>query len=141
MRITRVGFGAWAIGGGGWSNAWGSQDDADSVAAIQRAVESGINWIATAAVYGLGHSEQIVRGIARYSEGGASVCIHQRWSTLRSGALERNVLICTRCTGLPKTGLHNSSVRRHELSTCGQHRRTWSPDRLDPRIGIGWLVV
>jgi aryl-alcohol dehydrogenase-like predicted oxidoreductase len=60
MRITRVGFGAWAIGGGGWQFAWGNQDDADSIAAIRHAVERGINWIDTAAVYGLGHSEQIV---------------------------------------------------------------------------------
>src|SRR5437660_1630287 len=60
MRITRVGFGAWAIGGGGWSFAWGNQDDADSIAAIRHAVERGINWIDTAAVYGLGHSEEIV---------------------------------------------------------------------------------
>src|SRR5438552_11085132 len=60
MRITRVGFGAWAIGGGGWTFAWGNQDDADSIAAIRHAVERGINWIDTAAVYGLGHSEQIV---------------------------------------------------------------------------------
>jgi aryl-alcohol dehydrogenase-like predicted oxidoreductase len=52
MRITRVGFGAWAIGGGGWYFAWGGQDDADSVAAIQHAIDSGINWIDTAAVYG-----------------------------------------------------------------------------------------
>jgi aryl-alcohol dehydrogenase-like predicted oxidoreductase len=60
MRITRVGFGAWAIGGGGWQFAWGSQDDAASIAAIRHAVERGINWIDTAAVYGLGHSEEIV---------------------------------------------------------------------------------
>jgi len=60
MRITRVGFGAWAIGGGGWTFAWGNQDDADSIAAIRHAVERGINWIDTAAVYGLGHSEEIV---------------------------------------------------------------------------------
>ncbi len=60
MRITRVGFGAWAIGGGGWTFAWGSQDDADSIGAIRHAVERGINWIDTAAVYGLGHSEEIV---------------------------------------------------------------------------------
>jgi aryl-alcohol dehydrogenase-like predicted oxidoreductase len=60
MRITRVGFGAWAIGGGGWTFAWGHQDDADSIAAIHHAVERGINWIDTAAVYGLGHSEEIV---------------------------------------------------------------------------------
>jgi aryl-alcohol dehydrogenase-like predicted oxidoreductase len=60
MRITRVGFGAWAIGGGGWTFAWGHQDDADSIAAIRHAIERGINWIDTAAVYGLGHSEEIV---------------------------------------------------------------------------------
>ncbi len=60
MAITRVGFGAWAIGGGGWSFAWGDQDDAQSIAAIRRALEQGVNWIDTAAVYGLGHSEEIV---------------------------------------------------------------------------------
>ena len=60
MRITRVGFGAWAIGGGGWTFAWGNQDDTDSIAAIRHAVERGINWIDTAAVYGLGHSEEVV---------------------------------------------------------------------------------
>jgi aryl-alcohol dehydrogenase-like predicted oxidoreductase len=60
MNITRVGFGAWAIGGGGWAFAWGQQDDAESVAAIRRAVERGVNWIDTAAVYGNGHSEEVV---------------------------------------------------------------------------------
>jgi aryl-alcohol dehydrogenase-like predicted oxidoreductase len=60
MQLTRAGFGAWAIGGGGWAHAWGNQDDAASVAAIRHAVESGINWIDTAAVYGLGHSEEVV---------------------------------------------------------------------------------
>ena len=60
MEITRVGFGAWAIGGGGWAFAWGEQDDAASVAAIRHAVARGINWIDTAAVYGLGHSEEVV---------------------------------------------------------------------------------
>ena len=60
MHLTRVGFGAWAIGGGGWAFAWGNQDDAASIAAIRHAVESGINWIDTAAVYGLGHSEEVV---------------------------------------------------------------------------------
>jgi aryl-alcohol dehydrogenase-like predicted oxidoreductase len=60
MEITRVGFGAWAIGGGGWAFAWGDQDDEASVAAIRHAVESGVHWIDTAAVYGLGHSEEVV---------------------------------------------------------------------------------
>src|ERR1700753_4066583 len=60
MRLTRAGFGAGPIGGGDWAFAWGNQDDAASVAAIRHAVESGINWIDTAAVYGLGHSEEVV---------------------------------------------------------------------------------
>jgi aryl-alcohol dehydrogenase-like predicted oxidoreductase len=60
LFITPIGFGAWAIGGGGWEFAWGSQDDTDSVAAIHEALDAGINWIDTAAVYGLGHSEEVV---------------------------------------------------------------------------------
>lgn len=60
MQITRLGIGAWAIGGGGWRFAWGPQDDSQSIAAIHKALDAGINWIDTAAVYGLGHSEEIV---------------------------------------------------------------------------------
>ena len=65
MHITRVGFGAWAIGGGGWSFAWGAQDDNESLAAMRHAVERGVNWIDTAAVYGLGHSEELVGRLLR----------------------------------------------------------------------------
>jgi aryl-alcohol dehydrogenase-like predicted oxidoreductase len=60
LRITPVGFGAWAIGGAGWDFAWGAQDDSDSIAAIHRSLELGVNWIDTAAVYGTGHSEEVV---------------------------------------------------------------------------------
>ena len=60
LEITRVGFGAWAIGGGGWEFGWGPQEDDQSIAAIHRALEQGINWIDTAAAYGFGHSEEIV---------------------------------------------------------------------------------
>jgi aryl-alcohol dehydrogenase-like predicted oxidoreductase len=60
LHITPIGFGAWAIGGGGWAFAWGAQDDAESVATIREAIDLGINWIDTAAVYGLGHSEEVV---------------------------------------------------------------------------------
>lgn len=65
LDITAVGFGAWAIGGGGWAFGWGPQDDADSLAAMRRALELGINWIDTAAVYGLGHSEGLVGRLLR----------------------------------------------------------------------------
>jgi aryl-alcohol dehydrogenase-like predicted oxidoreductase len=60
LDITRVGLGTWAMGGEGWAYAWGPQDDADSLSTIHRALDLGINWIDTAAVYGIGHSEEIV---------------------------------------------------------------------------------
>jgi len=60
LQLTAIGFGAWAIGGGNWEFAWGPQDDNESIAAIHRALDLGINWIDTAAIYGLGHSEEIV---------------------------------------------------------------------------------
>ena len=60
LEITRIGFGAWAIGGGDWEFGWGAQDDEESIAAIHRALEQGVNWIDTAAAYGFGHSEEVV---------------------------------------------------------------------------------
>jgi len=60
MEITPIGIGAWAMGGGGWAFAWGPQDDDESLAAIHAGLDAGLNWIDTAAVYGLGHSEEVV---------------------------------------------------------------------------------
>ncbi len=60
LHLTPLGVGAWAMGGGGWAFAWGPQDDQDSIDAIHAALDAGINWIDTAAVYGLGHSEEVV---------------------------------------------------------------------------------
>ena len=60
LDITLLGFGAWAIGGSGWAFGWGSQDDRESIAAIRETIDLGINWIDTAAIYGLGHSEEVV---------------------------------------------------------------------------------
>jgi aryl-alcohol dehydrogenase-like predicted oxidoreductase len=69
LEITRVGLGAWAIGGGGYDWGWGSQDDEDSIATIHRALELGVNWIDTAAQYGFGHSEAVVgRALAGLAE-------------------------------------------------------------------------
>ena len=65
LEITRVGFGAWALGGGDWEHGWGPQDDDQSLAAIHHALELGVNWIDTAAVYGLGHSEELVGRLLR----------------------------------------------------------------------------
>src|ERR1700733_4577033 len=65
LELTPIGIGAWAMGGAGWAFSWGPQDDAESIAAIQYALDHGVNWIDTAAVYGLGHSEEVVaRAIA-----------------------------------------------------------------------------
>lgn len=66
LEITPLGIGAWAMGGSGWAFSWGPQDDEESVSAIHAALDRGINWIDTAAVYGLGHSEEVV---ARALEG------------------------------------------------------------------------
>lgn len=60
LEITRIGLGTWAIGGGGWQHAWGPQDDTESIRTIHHALDLGINWIDTAAVYGLGHSEEVI---------------------------------------------------------------------------------
>ena len=60
LELTAIGVGAWAIGGGGWAFAWGPQDDNESIEAIHAALDGGVNWVDTAAVYGLGHSEEVV---------------------------------------------------------------------------------
>ncbi len=65
VPITVTGFGAWALGGGGWAYGWGPQDDDESIRTIRHALEQGINWIDTAAVYGLGHSEEVVGRLMR----------------------------------------------------------------------------
>jgi len=65
MHITRIGFGSWAVGGGGWAYGWGPQDESESLATMRHAIELGVNWIDTAGVYGLGHSETLVGRLLR----------------------------------------------------------------------------
>ena len=76
LAITPIGFGAWAIGGD-WEFGWGAQDDAQSIAAIHRALELGVNWIDTAAVYGLGHSEEVVARALQRMERQTALRLHQ----------------------------------------------------------------
>ena len=72
-NLTPIGFGAWAIGGGNWEFAWGPQDDNESIGAIQRALDLGVNWIDTAAIYGLGHSEEVVAKALKGWQGARAV--------------------------------------------------------------------
>src|SRR5689334_20848207 len=98
LDITPLGFGAWAIGGARWAWGWGAQDDATSIAAIRRALELGINWIDTAAVYGDGHSEEVV---ARALEG----------VTSRPYVFTKCGCVCDG-DGVPHDDLHAASIRR-----------------------------
>jgi aryl-alcohol dehydrogenase-like predicted oxidoreductase len=68
LWLTPIGFGAWAVGGGNWAMSWGPQDDNDSIAAIHKAIDLGVNWIDTAAIYGLGHSEEVVGKAVKQSQ-------------------------------------------------------------------------
>jgi len=82
LEITPIGIGAWAMGGGDWAFSWGRQEDKESIAAIHAALDAGVNWIDTAAVYGLGHSEEVV-GMASALTG----------KDLRSWAAEEDVAL------------------------------------------------
>src|SRR3954462_6760720 len=119
LKITRVGFGAWAIGGGGYEGGWGPQDDEDSIAAIRHALALGVNWIDTAAHYGFGHSERVIgralagveprpyvftkagcprdRGGPRHGASGATRCC-ARWRAAASASASRPST-STRSTG------------------------------------------
>jgi len=96
VQITTVGFGAWAIGGGGWSFGWGPQDDAASLATIRHALELGVNWIDTAAVYGLGHSEEVVGQLLRSLPGSQRPFVFTKcgliWDERNRMAVPRRVL-------------------------------------------------
>jgi aryl-alcohol dehydrogenase-like predicted oxidoreductase len=87
LHLTPIGFGAWAIGGGNWEFAWGPQEDSESIAAIHRALDLGVNWIDTAAIYGLGHSEEVVAQALRGYSGSRPYVFTKcsmRWNADRS---------------------------------------------------------
>jgi aryl-alcohol dehydrogenase-like predicted oxidoreductase len=134
LRLTAIGFGAWAIGGSNWEFSWGPQDDSESVAAIHRALDLGVNWIDTAAIYGLGHSEEVVgRAIRSYS--GAKPLIFtkcsMRWHADRSiyRSLEANSL----------AEELEGSLRRLGVETIDLYQIHW-PDP-DGELEEGWEAL
>ncbi len=136
IKVTPVGFGAWALGGSGWEFAWGPQDDADSIAAIHRALELGVNWIDTAAVYGLGHSEVIVaralkewRGprpyvftkcVLRWNEKG------KIWKEFSPDSIRREC---------------EDSLGRLQVETIDLYQMHWPPDDGKPGIEEAWQTL
>src|SRR3984957_14039584 len=140
MLLTRVGFGAWAIGGGDWGFAWGNQDNAASIAAIRHAVESGVNWIDTAAVYGLGHSEEVVAAALAdlpeadrpyvFTKGGLVWDPSDRSAAPRRGGAPARPRAeggssgstCTRCTGRPRTAPRWRSTGRCSPTSSARAR-------------------
>ncbi len=137
LNITPVGYGAWAIGGGGWQFGWGTQDDNDSVAAIHRALELGVNWIDTAAVYGLGHSEEVVaRALKEWS--GAKPYVFTkcglRWD--EQGNIQKNLHADSICREL------EDSLRRLDVETIDLYQIHWPPEDSDsPDLEEGWSIL
>src|SRR5246127_2723048 len=133
LFITPTGFGAWAIGGSGWQFAWGSQDDRDSIAAIHEALDAGINWIDTAAVYGLGHSEEVV---ARALEG-----VHKRPYVFTKCSMvwgeRREIGHSLKAASLRREC--EASLRRLRVETIDLYQVHW-PDP-DDDIEEGWATL
>lgn len=131
LQITRIGFGAWAIGGGGWAFGWGPQDDGASIAAIHRALDLGVNWIDTAAIYGFGHSEQIV---ARAIRGRP----HRPYVFTKCGLVQHG-------TGTPQRNLTRASLereideslRRLDAEAIDLYQVHWPADDLEE----GWETL
>jgi len=136
LKITPVGFGAWALGGGGWEFAWGPQDDADSIAAIHRALELGVNWIDTAAAYGLGHSEEVVARALKEWRGTRpyvfTKCI-LRWNEKGKVYKEFSAESVRReC---------QDSLRRLQIETFDLYQMHWPPDEDKPGIEEAWQTL
>jgi len=130
-EITRVGFGAWAIGGGGWSFGWGPQDDSESLAAMRHALKRGINWIDTAAVYGLGHSEELVGKLLRELPAGDRPFVFTKcgldWDEKNPmGEIRRNLRPAKVRSGC-EASLRRLGVERIDLLQCHWPDQTGTP--------------
>jgi aryl-alcohol dehydrogenase-like predicted oxidoreductase len=136
LQITPVGYGAWAIGGPGWEFAWGEQDDQDSVAAIHRSLELGVNWIDTAAVYGLGHSEEVVAQALKSWTGPRPYVFTKcglRWDergrvqkVLDGDSIRREV---------------EDSLRRLAVDVIDLYQIHWPPDPDSAELELGWAAL
>jgi aryl-alcohol dehydrogenase-like predicted oxidoreductase len=136
LHITRVGYGAWAIGGSGWQFAWGSQDDNESIVAIHRALELGVNWIDTAAVYGLGHSEEVV-GRALKEWRGSRPYVFTKCG-LRGDAKGdvQKVLSADSIRGEVE-----ESLRRLSVDVIDLYQIHWPPDPDSASLEEGWSTL
>lgn len=133
LHITPIGFGAWAIGGGDWAFGWGAQDDTDSVAAIHEALDVGINWIDTAAVYGLGHSETVV---AKALDGIAN----RPYVFTKCGRVwDENRQIGKRLSAASIRAECEASLRRLRIETIDLYQMHW-PEPVED-IDIGWETL
>ena len=136
LLITPVGYGAWAVGGSGWQFAWGSQDDNDSIAAIHRSLELGVNWIDSAAVYGLGHSEEVVARALKSWSGPRPYVFTKcglRWDT--SGQVQK-VLSASSIRREVEDSLHRLGVDVIDL-----YQIHWPPDPDSPALEEGWSTM
>jgi len=133
LQLTAIGFGAWAIGGGNWEFAWGPQDDNESIAAIHRALDLGINWIDTAAVYGLGHSEEVVGRALKSSSHKPLVFTKcsMRWNADRS--IRRSLKSAS------LTEEVDSSLRRLGVETIDLYQIHWPMP--EEEIEEGWETL
>jgi aryl-alcohol dehydrogenase-like predicted oxidoreductase len=136
LQITPVGYGAWAIGGSGWQFGWGSQDDNDSIAAIHRALELGVNWIDTAAVYGLGHSEEVVARALKTWSGPKPYVFTKcgmRWDA--QGNVQKVLQADSICREV------EDSLRRLAVETIDLYQIHWPPDPDSPELEEGWSIL
>src|SRR6202045_1646451 len=135
-HITRVGYGAWAAGGAGWDFAGGAQEDADSIAAIHRSLELGVNWIDTAAVYGVGHSEEVVARALKEWRGPRPYVFTKcvlRWDEKGNVRKEfKAASIRREC---------QDSLRRLQVDTIDLYQIHWPPDDNGPGLEEAWQTL
>jgi len=139
LSITTVGFGAWAIGGGDWAFGWGPQDDAESIAAMRHALDRGINWIDTAAVYGLGHSEEVVGRLLRTLPPDRRPLIFTKcgmvWDERDRSAEPRRVLTPSSIRAECEASLRRLGIERIDL-----YQFHW-PDTVGTPVEDSWRVM